>query len=307
MANPYYKTTKGYNAEVIVAKSLAYTADANLAAFLANAAEGAIGVFKASDNSLLDGTAAAAAGTEVYIAQKRDGAIHKTTTFKIESGVAKYTNYTAPVKDKWTIDSSGLTVAKGDVFELAIIELSRLTQPYHVWNFEYTAKSGDTITTVVNALAAKINDLKAGENYAYGQIAVATNTADDLILEAKEVGRFFKVALRQKLADAPITHTAKPSIGSGTYEGIKQLEYEGAIFAGFTTNYPNQNILPEEFGKPTAFAERGVTYDVVMLTVWAREESPLPMHKHDHKKYIVLAIPSGGTTPKTELKKIFGF
>lgn len=415
MGNPYFKTTKGYNAEVIVAKSVAYTTDADLATFLENAVEGEIGIFNAATNAayaaagtsstpgtpvlnksatggalaaatyyvkivgikdssqsagsteasvtttgstssisiswpdddndsyrVYIGTASdsqdkyfavadnsfeytgeagtagtvpvasavadkAAAGDLVFIAQKRDGILHKSTTFKVESGVGTYTDYTAPVADVWTLDTSGVTIAAGTVYEIGIIELTRATQPMHVWNFDYKAKTGDTITEVLTALNAKINDTDGLENYAFGRIATGSNSSGDLVLTAYDAARYFKPVARGGFADVTVTHTTKPKLGSGTYEGVAQLEAEGLIFDGVTTNYPNQNVTPEEFGKPTEFATSGITYDIAIFKPWVREESPLPFHAHNHKKHILVALPSSGTTPKAAFKSIFGF
>jgi len=419
--NPYFKSTKGYNAEVVVAKPIQYTAQPSLEAFVASAVEGELGIFNAISNTLvasanfisapaiptaisyavggnlanvpfffkvtainaggettpspeLSVAAAGGAGTNsisltwplvagatkyrvyyglttnaqdkfyevqdnsfeflsatgttgsvpaantaktsvstvvsgsvIYVAQKRDGAIHKTTSFKLVSGVASYTPYAAPVKTKFTIDSSVLPVpVKGNVYEIAIVELTKQGGKYHVWNFDETAKAGDTVATIVARLAARISDLNAKENYAYGKIANATVVADDLVIESVDADRYFRVIVRQTLGDAAVIHTTKPLFGSGTYDGIAQVEAEGHVFDGVTTNYPNQNITSAEFGEATKFAVRGTNYDVVLITAEAEESSPLPMHKHTHKKYIFLALPIGAATPLEEVKFIFG-
>jgi hypothetical protein len=420
--NPYFKTTKGYNAEVIVAKQVAYTTDATYADFVANAVEGEIGVFNADSSASLLGSASLAApgaptanistiggnlnnvhyffkitglnaagettgsteldvnvtdagdtnsialtwpelagatsyrvywglvtatqdkyyavqdnsfdfvtaggtagtvpvantatgaaaqavtsGTKVFIAQKRDSLIHKTTPFKVESGIGQYTAYVAPVKEKWTIDTSGMTPVAGDVYEFAITELTAANPKYHVWNFDTKFRTGDTIATVVDRLVAQVN-VVGGVNYAFGQIATATNTGNDIVLEAAEFGRFFKVSLRQALVDATVTKTTAANFGSGTADGIAALEAEGFIFDGVTTNYPGDGMAnPEDYGKPTSFATAGVTYDTALFTVWAEEASPMPFHKHTHKKYILIALPASGTRPTVAFKTIFGF
>lgn len=306
--NPYFKSTKGYNAEVIVAKPLQYTAQAGLAAFVASAVEGELGIFNAKTLALCPGSVTpTAAGTEIFIAQKRDGVIHKTNPFKLVSGIASYTPYVAPVKTKFTIDASSLPAAvKGNVYEIAIIELTRGGTRNHFWNFDETAKAGDTVTAIITRLATRISDVNAKENYAYGKIAEATVVSDDLVLESVDADRYFRVVVRQSLGDAAVVHTTKPLFGSGTYNGIKQVEAEGHIFDGVTTNYPNQNIRPEEFGEATSFAVPGTNYDVVLITNEAVESSPLPMHKHTSKNYIFLALPQGAATPLEEVKYIFG-
>ncbi len=307
--NPYYSTTKGYNAEVIVANRIEYSVHATYAAFVAGAAEGEIGVYNAQTKALISGAGAVAAGTEVFIAQKRDGGVHKSTPFKVVSGVGAYTAYQAPVKQVWTIDSSGMAApVKGEVYEFAITELTKGAGKYAIWNFEETAKTGDTLTTVLNRLVAKVNNAADGANYAFGQIATAANTGSDIVLTANDFGRYFRVSLRQKFAEVTAAITTQMVYGSGTYEGVAELEAEGQIFAGVTTNFPGDGMAnPEDFGKATNFATAGFTYDIAMFSPWAEEKSPMPFHKHVHQKYIVLALPATGTSPTAEIKLIFGF
>lgn len=307
MSNQYYKTTKGYNAEVIVANKTEYSVSADYKAFVASAVEGEIGVFNSATKALISGLGPVAAGTLVFIAQKRDGSVHKTTPFKVESGIGTYTNYTAPVKEKWTIDSSGVPLVVGEVFEFAITELTRNSPKYQVWNFDTQVKAGDTIATVINRLVAQVNAV-GGVNYAFGQIAVASNVTNDIVLEAAEFGRFFKVSLRQALIAATVAKTTAVNLGAGTAAGIAEMEAEGAIFDGVTTNFPGDGMAnPEDFGAPTRFAAAGSFYDQAIFRIWADEASPTPINRHHHKKYIFLALPNAGVTPTAELKLIFGF
>jgi hypothetical protein len=304
--NPYSKSTKGYNAEVIVAKQLAYTSQATVTLFADNAAEGEVGVYNAETNALITNAAGAPTGTVVYIMQKRDGAIHKTSPFKTSPGFATYTDYTPGALNTWVVTATGLAVAKGDVLEVAFIELTTAAQPYHPTNFDVTVKAGESLTQALARLAAKISDKNAPEWSAYGQLATATVNAGVLTVVAKDSDRYFKLIVRNALGDVTIAQTVAPATGSGSAAGIAAIEAEGAIFDGVTTNYPLVGN-PDEYGQATKFATAGVNYDVLMLKPWREEASPMPFHKHVHKSYIFVAVPTTGASPKATLKSIFGF
>jgi hypothetical protein len=302
--NPYFKSTKGYNAEVTVGNATDYTALATLALFADTAPEGAIGVYDAKTNALI--TTAAAVGTELIIAQKRDGAVHATSPFKVSAGFATYTVATAGALNAWTVDFSAVVAEKGLVLELATTELTTGAQPYHTTNWDVTMRAGETVAAAMGRLAAKIANKASLENYAYLQLATASVNGNVLTVSSLNKDRYFKLLLRNGLEDAVAVQSVKPATGSGSYEGIAALEGEGVIFDGVTTNYPLHG-LPSEYGEPTKFASRSLTYDVLMLTPWREQSSPMPFHKHTHKSYIVIAVPSTGVSAREELRTVFGF
>lgn len=417
--NRYFKTTKGFNGEVIVAKGVAYTTDATYADFVANAVEGEIGVFNADTYALISGDGllpapgvpsavistvggtlnnvhyfvkitalnaagettgspeldvnvtdagdtnsvqlswdpvtgatgyrvyyglstgaqdkyyevngtsftltvdggaadtvpttntatsasadAIAAGTKVFIAQKRDSDVHKSAPFVVSSGIGTYTAYQAPVKDVWTVTPPAVTA--GDIWELVFIETTPVNQPFPTWNFDMTIKSGETLANAIIRMAGYINDLTIGQNYMNGQAFVATYTGTTLILTAEDFGRHFRVILRQKLADGSVAHTTPFKAGVGTYDNVANLEDEGIIFSGTTTNYPIHGI-PSEYGGPTRFADSSLGYNLFTFAPWMDEYSPLPVDRHFHKKITVVAVPSTGTSPNAALASIFGF
>lgn len=302
--NRYFKTTKGFNGEIIVAKGVAYTTDATYALFVANAVEGEVGVYNADTFALLDANVNAAAGTKVFIAQKRNDLIHKSTPFVISSGMATRTAYQAPVKDVWTVTPPAVTA--GDVWELVFIETTPVAQPFPNWNFDLKVKTGETLANAIIRFAGYINDPLAGQNYINGQAFVATYTGTTLILTATEFGRHFKVVLRQKLYDGSVAHTTPFKAGIGTYDNVAQAEAEGIIFSGTTTNYPIHGT-PAEYGGPTPFATSGLGYNTYIFSPWMDEYSPTPVDRHFHKKHTVLFTPSTGTTPDIAIGTIFGF
>jgi len=103
--NRFYKTTLGYDAEVLVTKAVEYSDDTDIKSFVANAVEGEVAVFNAATGAIL--TSAAAVGTEVFIGLKRDGNLERTSSFVIEAGMLTKIAYVAPVKQVTTITTTG--------------------------------------------------------------------------------------------------------------------------------------------------------------------------------------------------------
>jgi len=230
MKNRFFKTTKGFNAEVIVAKAVAYTDDATYADFVTNAVEGEIGVFNADTLAVLPANANAAAGTKVFIAQKRDALIHKTTVVELQNGVAARQAYSAAVKQVVTVTVPAFTAAKGDVLELVVVDMTPASQPYPTLNFEVYAKTGETQTQLSQRLVDKINNPADGSNY-YTQSVTAALSGTNIVVTAKEFGTYFKVIVRQKLADqaSSVATTTAFKQGIGTYDNVANLEAEGII------------------------------------------------------------------------------
>lgn len=92
----YSKNLSGQKLKVFVSPATAYTDDTTFSDFIANSAEGEIGVFLASGSVQ---TTALASGDEFFIAQKRDGFVNKTPLVKYDEVFRfGYTAYVAPVK-----------------------------------------------------------------------------------------------------------------------------------------------------------------------------------------------------------------
>lgn len=416
--NRYFQTTKGFNAEVIVAGAVAYTSRATMALFVANAVEGEIGIYNAdtdaliaatasigapntpalatatgagsiaagtyfykitaingagetvgsgeasittttssstntlswnavpgatsyrvyrgtvtntedhfqttasttfSDTSAVGGTsgtvpttstavaaASVAAGTKMYIAQKRDALIHKTTPLVYNPGVAIRTAFSAAVADVWTITGFP-TPAAGQVYSFAIFDLSSGSQPFQAYDYEYVVKTGQTLGQILDAIVLVINNTANPVNQAFGPIVTASqNSNTDLIFTAV-ANTPIRIASREDTQSVTVTHTTPYQQGIGTFDNVSQLEDEGIIFAGVTTNYPAPiNALPSEFGTATKFSKSTLGYNLYMFNFYESEASPLPLERHFQKKYQVLAIPSTGTTPEAAVKAILG-
>lgn len=110
--NRFHSTTLGVDAQILVAKAVAYTSQADFKSFQANAVEGEIGVFKESDYTVVSGGAAVAQGTEVFIALKRDGASERTVSFVYSTGIGAKVSTAPTVKHVITVTSTGIAASK---------------------------------------------------------------------------------------------------------------------------------------------------------------------------------------------------
>lgn len=254
-------------------------------------------------------------GANIFIAQKRDSLVHQTTPFKVAAGIVTITPYVAPVKQVNTLSTFPAAVA-GTVWTVALFDTTPASQPYPAWNFSYTLKTGDTIATGVAGLLAAINLATDPQDAAFGQLVVATSggsgDTSTLILTAIDFGRSFRVATRDGLnyLTSGIVNTATTAFtaGIGTYDNVSEVEGEGIIYSGVTTNYPAPiNALPSEFGTAKLFAVSGTTYNTYLISFFESEYSSLPLERHFQKKYFVLFCPSSGTTPDATVAAILGF
>lgn len=305
--NNFFKMLPGKNLQVLVAKAVAYTTDADYKTFQANAVEGEIGIFKLSDNTAYNGLAAAAATEEIFVAVKRDGNIERTVPFKLNSVLATRTAYEAPVKQVTNIVLTNAVVTAGSICEIGITDLTTDSQPFPTYNYSAKAVTGETVDTMGAKLAALINDTASKANKDRDLIVTATYTAgtDTLTLTAIDFGVRFRVQLRQGLSALTVTYTTSTKLGSGFAAQVKLFQDAGDIYKGVTTNFPNQGTTPESFGKPTDFVSTALNYHLYTFSGFAEEGSKNPHKKSFFNKEIILAIPTAGG-PETEVKAILG-
>ena len=326
--NKYWKALLGTFAEVLIAKQVDYVGTGASAAtagtftdFCANAVEGEFGFFNASTMAAISGAtsgspaAVTAVGSTVTIfgAVKRDGAIEKTESFKLADFPAIRTPYSAPVAQVSKATISGTPVA-GEFYSVKIIETTPGYQPFPMWEYGYVAKTGDSLTTVGNAIAALMNDKTNVINKDTDSITTCTYSSGVFTITATSGGPTFRIAYSYSAINtlgATSTYTGAGTAagfwGNGTYDQVKELEQEADVFKGVTTQYPNQGANPENFGKPTVFATSGVTYNIYVLKGYGIEASPTPLNQTQQKRTIILAIPSNGSAnAEAEVKGILG-
>lgn len=305
----YFSTTKGFNAEVMVAKAVAYTTDADYKTFVANAVEGEIGVFDATTFALVVTGVPLVEGQKYFVAQRRDAEILRFTTTEYRKSQTKKTAYTAPVKQVSTIDFTGYAPVAGDEIAVQFIDTAPGNEPFPRLTYDVIVKTGETLAQLITRLAARINNLQDPVNNDDVAFIVATTTATTLIATAKYFGSGFRVALpgRSYEIAASVTQTTDFKLGSGFYDHVRSLEREGNIFDGVTTFYPGDGFRSDEFGEPTRFADPTLTYDVYQFTPVRNEKSPTPVNQHHHYMNQLLVIPTAGGGPTVNITAIFGF
>lgn len=168
----YSKNLSGQNLKVFVSAATAYTDDTTYSDFVANSAEGEIGVFLSSGTVQ---TSALAAGDEFFIAQKRDTFVNKTPILKYsELYSAKYSAYDAPVKQ---VSYIGYNTSSGDIgftfttasstntlqFELSVRETTPGNQPFPVQEGYGTVNS--TTADEYTLLASMVSQLNGDFDY----------------------------------------------------------------------------------------------------------------------------------------------
>lgn len=237
----------------------------------------------------LQASAAAMALVEV----EGTGTMSTVQAAAAQASLAGGTNGTAPVA--------------GDIYGVTIMDLTTATQPFPTYYYEYKAKTGDTLTTVMTALKGLINDTTSIANRDRDLIVTAEDDGDLLTITAKDYGTTFKVLVREKLAEVGGADVVnKMKIGSGYYQQVKMLEEAGDIFAGVTTNYPENHATPDEFGKPASLVSSANTYDMYMWTRVAQEASRTPHNVWHNLQYFSIAVPSNGTNPTAEITTVLG-
>lgn len=170
----YSKNLSGVNQKVFVSPALAYTTDATLAAFIANAPEGEIGIYMASGARKAD---ALAAGDEFQIVQMKDGFLNKTPLLKFNDITSKrLTDYVAPVRKVVAIGYNGTS---GDIgistttasssnaltFGISVRETTPGNQPFPVQEGYATAVSSTADEyTILDTICAQLNGVLDYEN-----------------------------------------------------------------------------------------------------------------------------------------------
>lgn len=264
------------------------------------------------------------AGTDITVNLATDGASAPTSTgaqvlaalqasaaamalVEVEGTGTMSTVQAAAAQASLAGGTNGTAPVAGDIYGITIMDLTPATQPFPTYMYEYKAKTGDTLTIVMTALKNLINDTTSIANRDRDLIVDATSSGDLLTLTAKNYGTIFRVLVREKLSEVGgANEVNKMKIGSGYYQQVKMLEEAGDIFAGVTTNYPENHATPEEFGKPASLVSSANTYDMYMWTRVAQEASRTPHNVWHNLQYFTIACPSNGTNPTAEITTVLG-
>jgi len=197
----------------------------------------------------------------------------------------------------------------GQVFEIGIVETTPGNQPFPTYDYQYVSVAGDTLDTVAAKL---VNQINSNLNYANANrdlilTAVYNNTTKAITLTTINFGVSFRVLTKYDLDPvSSITYTTPMHLGSGFPQQVSLLQDALDIYKGVTTNYPLQGSNPQDWGKPTDQVIQTVGYNYYTLTGFKYDVSKTPAHQQAFQRFIIVAVPSTGTTPEAQLKNIFG-
>lgn len=200
------------------------------------------------------------------------------------------------------------TVTAGQSYQVVVMDLTSGAQPFNTYQREYVVKTGDTLTTVIAALAALYSDATSFVNRDSDMIVDVTTGAGAITFTAKDYGTSFKVLVRGDLDEiATVVPVVSGKIGSGYYQQVQMLEQAGDIYWGVTTNYPENHATPAEFGAPPTLVLAANTYNMYQWTKVPQEASRTPHNVWSPGTvYFAIAVPSNGTNPSSSIDTILG-
>lgn len=200
MKNRYSKSTAGQNQQVIVAKAVAYTTDADYQTFVSLAVDGEIGVFLVYDASgptiyteataaLNAADAALQAADKFFIAKmhvhvdangETKRFVQKTPVMTYSECTVKTQAYVAPVKQITNVGYTGTsgslnsgTLVNDQIFAIKLTDNSSANQPFPSWNFEDVSRQGDTLQSIGARILKQVNDTTYAFNAANGRLVDA--------------------------------------------------------------------------------------------------------------------------------------
>ena len=304
--------TKVYNAQVVIAKAINYWGDGTKT--FAQFCEGSIadGTFSVFVNStkVSQAVSALAADTEVFLAVRRGGKVHTSNPFSLATHKVTKTAYAAAQLGVKTVVTAG-SVTVGKEYGILIKDLTTQNQASEVtFRHSVVAKTGDTLTTIATKLRDKINSTAVKENMGKDIIVTAALAdTDNITITAKAVGTVFSVGLfGLAYEDWSVTNTTAPKFGQGTPVQIADIEAEGWIFEGVTTNQPG-SANPEDFGKPVSLVVSDGTYVQYLFEGFIEKAGKGPINREVDKASILLAADVQGldtANVSNELVTIFG-
>lgn len=208
--------------------------------------------------------------------------------------------------------ATDVPMAKGARAAITIYDMDHHAQPFPTYQYETTARAGESFDAVVARLVTMINDANGVINSQRDRMVSAVYTAgtNTLVLTGIEFGSIFKVILPPDTifsASATITHTTKASVGSGTPYQVARYALQDVVSDGITTQYPAQGQTPADWSDNTSFVSTTETYDIFNFSGYNSETSKTPHHIQHMKADFAVVVPLSGSNPDAELKTIFGF
>jgi hypothetical protein len=122
---------------------------------------------------------------------------------------------------------------------------------------------------------------------------------------AVNYGDHFKLVAQENLEDATLATGTKFKIGSGTPEHVTELEKEGFVYEGYSTD----NVaFKEDYGVPTSFVDAAGTYVLYFIDYFNTDKAiagNAALVQDKHYGHIVIAVHDGDASEAT-LDTVFG-
>lgn len=226
-----------------------------------------------------------------------NGTVRNTIPMIAETVTAQVVSYSAPTLQVMTCTNAGVgVVSTQQHLNFKIIETTPGIEPLPKWSYTEFLTLGEG--TAWANIAAKIN--AGNDNEFFTAVAGATG----ITITSTDATRHFKLAayIQPTKADPvesgvtyTIAQTTGASEGSGTLAHVERLFNEANVKAGVSHYYSPQGTTPEEFGLPGKVADMIATtqFDIVVLSGYKTEASPLPKGQTVNKVYIFIAVPTG--------------
>jgi hypothetical protein len=294
----YPINTLGLTAEVFVLPIIAYTNDATLALFIANAVEGEMGIYLNDTNKTLV-SAALTAGQEYLIAQKRDGLVHLSQPITYRLADVTSCAFVNNVLQVDTVVVASPATVRGQVFQVKIMDTTFSSDSFPFWTLTFTSVTGaETVAQIRDGLLADYTRQQGapftGRPW---DVVVATSGASSLTITAKFEETSFKTIIREQLAlNGSVSTTTAWVKGSGEGYQVQWMEEQGNILEGLT-GYDVERF--DNMGSTVRFAKEACTYDLKIINEvnkFVSHGAQEPFNEHPYNVYLPIETTVVGVT-----------
>lgn len=188
------------------------------------------------------------------------------------------------VGDFLSIDAAATpTDAIGDIYKITAISATQITldRPY--------------IGTTIAMTEAQAEGTRLKK--------VTVVVAGGLEIKSIEDNAHFRLAVQENLVNADITYVTPVTVSSGTYRQVAELEAEGKIFAGETTNMVAQ---PEKWGTQDNFTVTDETYDIYHFNFLRSTAGIGVQAEYKSRANVIIAVAKSGGNVASSLDTYFG-
>lgn len=202
-------------------------------------------------------------------------------------------SYTAPAKQ--VTDVTPVT-GKAGIASIKIEDVTTGYPPFPKTTSEVKIGEGDTATQIAQALVDQLNTVQRSP-------VVASVSGGKVRLTAKQFGTSFVTSVQETQEKAVRTSVTAPSLGSGTGQQIRDMEWRNRAF--MTGDYYVQDgILGDREGLAgsasiNGLANTGANYDVYAIRYLNDQEDSINRAFHYHE--IMVCVATTGVTGNADV------